>query len=228
MRMSCWSRRSVLATAILTALACAPPAHAALRSPQVPVSGTTLATFFASQSQSISVVGAQLDAQRFVQPAGSSFSVVLFSAPGSNVGIYNATSPSPALYTIYPGSASPGWSAIANFRSSPDRLVVNLFDASNNLQGTNTYPGADRTDFGFYSLFPGGTRYSEDGRNPAARAQMLVYNGTGVHTGAMWFVFEATAAAGGDYADAIFLVTMASAPVPAVPSSWSRMKALYK
>jgi hypothetical protein len=228
MRMPRWSRRSAFASAVLIALAAVPPAHAVLRSPQIPVSGTALTSFFASQFQAINVVGSQLDAQRFNVPAGGSVQVIPFGAPGANVGIYNALAPSPALYPVYPGAASPGWNAVATFRSTPDRVVVNLFDALNALQGTNTFLGADRTDFGFYSQFSASTWYSEDARNPAARAQMLAYNGTGSHTGSLWFVFEATAAAGGDFADAIFLVTMASAPVPVTPSSWSRMKTLYR
>jgi hypothetical protein len=218
----------VFVAVLITALASAPPAHAALRSPQIPVSGTALATFFASQVQAINVVGSQLDAQRFSLPAGGSFQVIPFAIPGANVGIYNAASPSPALYPIYPGAASPGWSAVASFRSTPDRVVVSLFDNTNAVVGNNTYLGADHTNFAFYSQFPGGTWYSEDARNPAARAQMLAYNGTGAHMGSMWFVFESTAAAGGDFADAIFLVTLASAPVPATTSNWNRVKALYR
>jgi len=228
MKVGYWPRRCVFVTGVITSLALAPLAQAALRSPQVPVSGSALSSFFASQVQAINVVGSQQDAQHFSLPAGASFQVIPFGAPGANVGIYNAGLPSPALYVMFPGAAASGWSSVASFRSTPDRVVVNLFDPSSAVQGTNTYLGADRTNFGFYSDFPGLTAYSEDARNPSARAQMLVYNGTGSHTGSQWFVFEATPAAGGDYADAIFLVTMASAPVPATTQSWNRVKALYR
>ena len=226
MTVGYWPRRFVFATFVLTAVAVASLAHAALRSPQVAVSGTALSAFFASQLQAINVVGSQQDAQRFSLPAGASFQAIPFGAPGANVGVYNASSPSPPLYQVFPGAVSPGWSSVASFRSTPDRLVVNLFDPTSAVPATNTYLGADRTNFGFYSDFPGLTAYSEDTRNPSARPQMLVYNGTGSKTGSQWFVFEATPAAGGDYADAIFLVTMASAPVPATSSSWNRVKAV--
>ena len=215
-----------MAIALLAAMATA--SHAALRSPQVPVSGTALQFFFASQIQAINVVGSQLDAQSFSVPAGGSFQVLPFGNPSANVGSYNAAVASPPLYLVYPGAATSGWSVVASFRSTPDRLIVNLFDALNTFQGTNTYFGADHTNFGFYSALPGGTWYSQDARNLAGRTQMLAYNGTGPRAGSLWLAFESTPAAGGDFADAIFLVTLASAPVPAAPSSWNRVKALFR
>ena len=218
--------RFAIAWALLAAMATT--SHAALRSPQVSVSGSALQSFFAAQIQAINVVGSQLDAQSFSVPAGGSFLVLPFGNPGANVGIYNAAVALPSLYLVYPGAASPGWSAVAGFRSTPDRVVVSLFDVFNTVQGTHTYLGADHTSFGFYSQLPGGASYSQDARNSAGRAQMLAYNGTGLRAGSLWFAFESTPAAGGDFADAIFLVTLASAPVPATPSSWNRVKALYR
>lgn len=225
-RLAATAPRSAMTVVLLAGMATT--SHAALRSPQVPVSGTALQFFFASQIQAINVVGSQLDAQTFSLPAGGSFQVLPFGNPSAPVGVYNAALASPALYQVYPGAASAGWSAVGSFRSLPDRLVVNLFDALNTFQGSNTYFGADRTDFGFYSVLAGGTSYSQDARNPGGRAQMLAYNGTGARAGSLWFAFESTPAAGGDYADAIFLVTLASAPVPATPSNWKRVKALFR
>ena len=236
MRITRWSRlatrpaataqRFARTAALLVALAST--SHAALRSPQVPVSGTALQSFFASQVQAINVVGSQLDAQTFSLPAGGSFQVIPFGTASTTVGIYNAAVASPPLYQVLPGAASPGWNAVASFRTLPDRLVVNLFDNTNAFVGTVSYLGADHTDFGFYSQLPGGTSYSQDARNPGGRAQMLAYNCTGARAGSMWFAFESTPATGGDFADAIFLVTLASAPVPASTSNWNRVKALFR
>ena len=78
MRMTRWSglaprlaasaSRSAVAVALLAAMVTT--SHAALRSPQVPVSGSALQFFFASQIQAINAVGSQLDAQSFSVLAG--------------------------------------------------------------------------------------------------------------------------------------------------------------
>ena len=202
-------------------------ASAAYRSPQVLVSGTALQSFFTSQGQLISVASAQLDAQRFNLAFGAPFQVLPILSPTAGIGVYNATPPSPPLYQVYPGAASPGWTAFASFQPT-DRLVVNLFDALNVLQGTITYVGADRTDFGFYASLPGGIAYSQDARNAGGRAQMLAFNGTGVRAGLTWFAFESTPGPGGDFADAVVLVNLTVAAVVATNSTWGRVKSLYR
>ena len=107
-------------------------------------------------------------------------------ATTTNFGAYNTAPASPPLYQIAPGAATPGWFEMASFRSGPARLVVNLFDATNSLQGTNTYVGADPSAFGFYDQGASGAFYTQDARNPGATARILAYNGTGSRAGWCW------------------------------------------
>lgn len=220
--------RWVVLVSLVGLLGSAPRAQAALRSPQVAVSGTALQTFFTSQLQAIGVVGSQLDLQRTSVPLGASIQVHVFAgAANANVGIYNASAASPPLYLMLTASAGPGWFSVASFRATPDRLIVNLFDNLSSFVGTNTYLGADRTDFGFYAQDLGGTFYSQDARNPSAAPRILAYAGTGARTGSTWFVCETGAGPGGDFADVIMLVDLGTPPVPTRSTSWSRVKTLY-
>lgn len=220
------SARLLLAT--LLSMTLASTALAAARSPQVPVSGTTLATFFAAQGQAIAVNSQQLDLQRTSVPASTGFGMRTFVGASVSHGIYNAAAIAPALYQVCPGAATMGWFSVAAFRAAPQRLVVNLFDASSTLQGNNVYLGADNTDFGFYEAGPGGTFYSQDARNAGGSARMLAFNGTGAFAGSTWLCTETGAGPGGDFADVITLVDLSLAPVPTRPSSWSRVKQLYR
>ncbi len=217
-----------LAAGLLLLAALASNAHAALRSPQVSVSGTALATFFASQGQAIDVNADQLDAQRFNLPALGTLHPRVFGPVAASFGAYNASALAPPLYELLPSAMLPGWFVTAGFRDAPVRLVVNLFDAQSALQGNNVYLGADRTDLGFYAQLPGGQAWSQDARNPAGRVLMLAYQGTGLHAGELWLACESTQATGGDYADAIALVDLSLGPVPIAKSSWGRMKALFR
>jgi hypothetical protein len=222
------SRPGVIATVVFATLAYALPAYAALRSPQVPVSGSALQSFFTAHGQSINVSAAQQDIQQFSIPISSSFQVQLFNA-SATFGAYNASDAVPALYQLMPGAASTGWFAEASFRTSPQRMVVNLFDVASTLQGTNTYLGADNTDLGFYVQdVVGGVFYTQDARNTGGAPHILVFNATGALAGSTWFACETSAGPGGDFADVIALVDLAFAPVPVATTSWSRVKGLYK
>ena len=66
-------RRFPLLMLVGLALCAAPPADAALRSPQVPVSGTALATFFASESQAINPATDQQELQQLSVAPGTNF-----------------------------------------------------------------------------------------------------------------------------------------------------------
>ena len=202
--------------------------QAALRSPQVPVSGTALQTFFTSQGQAINVNTDQLDLQTFSEPLGSGFQVLRFIDPNATLGAYNAAAVSPTLYLIFPGAASPGWFSMASFRASPDRLVVNLFDNNSAFVSTTTYIGADHTNFGLYAQMPSGLAFSQDSRDASGRPQMLAFDGTGVDAGFTWLAFEGTPGPGSDFADAVALVALGSGPVPAKAGSWARVKALFR
>jgi hypothetical protein len=219
-----------LSVVLLITLASA-TAHAGLRSPQVPVSGTALSTFFAAQGQTININTQQLDLQVMTVPALTNFQVNVFG-PGTtttSLGAYNTVPASPALYLIQPASATPGWYELAAFKNTPTRLVVNQFDATNAFQSASSFLGADPTAFGFYEQITGGaTYYSQDSRNPGAYAHVLAFNGTGTRVGWTWFACETGAGPGGDFADFIVLVNLAPSPVPVNQSTWGRLKALFR
>src|SRR5262245_16294094 len=149
-------RRVALAAMLFAASA----SHAALRSPQVPVSGTSLQAFFSSQGQAINAATDQLELQTTSFAASSTFEIDgnFPSNSSTTIGLYNAGAAVPALYQVWPGSATNGWFAIASFRTAPTRLVVTLFDASSAFQGSTTYLAGppDPTFMGIYVQQPAG------------------------------------------------------------------------
>ena len=217
-----WRARFVAMLALVTLPASL--AHAGLRSPQVPVSGTALATFFASQGQVINVT--RISSTCSWSADGTQ--VDMFGPVEATFGIYNAALAVPPLYLVAPGQATSGWFVVMSFRTAPVRVVVNLFDASSSLVGTTTYLGADRTDLGVYASSAGGTFYSQDERNPGGLARILAYAGTGVRAGSIWFVCETSEGPGGDFADAMWLAGVAPSPVPVVRTDWGRLKQLFR
>jgi len=222
--------KRLLSTALLLTLTAA-IAHAAARVPQVPVSGTALATFFASQGQTIDVNNQQLDLQTVNLSSTPGFESHTFGTELSNTfGGYNTALAVPPLYQIVPGSAATGWFSSTSFRTSPTRVVVNLFDASDAFQGSTTYLSGppDPSTFGFYVQSAGGVFYTQDVRNPGGTARILAYNGTGSRTGWTWFACETGAGPGGDYADYIALVNLSLAPVPALKTDWGTLKQRFR
>jgi hypothetical protein len=208
-------------------------AIAAPRAQQVPVSGTVLAAFFASQGQAINVSTDQLALQSLNVPAGSNFEVRTFGpqATATSVGTYNSNGSKktpPALYKVLAGATAPGWYAAASFRNGPNRLLVNLFDAQNVLQGTNTYQGANAASFGIYDTGPGGTFYLDDARNPGGAAKILAYSGTGSRAGWTWFACESSAGPGGDFADFVVAVNFGASTVPVMHTAWGELKARFR
>lgn len=222
-------RRHPLQLLLAGLLLIAPPAAAALRVPQVPVSGTALATFFASQGQAINPATDQQDLQTLSVAPGTSFDFIVQGPDAAaSAGVYNTLPASPPLYQVWPGAAANGWFAVCSFRVSPTRLVVNLFDAQSAFQGSTTYLGADPTAFGVHAQGAGGTVYLQDGRNPLGAARVLTFSGTGAHQGATWFAVETGSAAGGDFADLVLLVNLALAPVDVEQSNWGTVKHRFR
>jgi hypothetical protein len=206
---------------------------AAPRVPQVPVSGSALSTFFASQGQTIDVDTQQLDLQTLSVPPTAGFEVRVFGPElaTTTLGAYGTALASPPLYTIAPAAASTGWYEVAAFRTAPTRLVVSLFDAGDAFQGNTTYLAGppDPSAFGFYDQAAGGaTFYTQDVRNPSGEAKILAYNGTGARTGWTWFACETGAGPGGDYADFIALVNLSLAPVPVSHTDWGTLKQRFR
>ena len=207
-------------------------AFAAPRAQQVPVSGTALATFFASQGQAINVSTDQLNLQSLSVAAGTNFEVHSFGpqATATSVGTYNANGGKktpPALYTVLANAMASGWYATGSFRNGPNRLLVSIFDALNTLQGTNTYQGANAASFGIYDSGPGGTFYLDDTRNSGG-AKILAYSGTGSRAGWTWFACETSPGSGGDFADVVVAVNLNSSTVPVKQTAWGELKAMFR
>ena len=230
-----------LATMIIGSIALvafAGSASATLRSPQVVVNGGSLQGYLNSVGESINVLTDQQDIQRWQATVSnnSTFTIqveLAGNAASNTYGLYNASLAAPPLYQVFPGAATNGWFAVASFRTSPVRVIVNLFDASAALQGTNTYLGADRNDFGFYLQQPAGLGlvfYTQDARNPGSLAQMLTYAGTGINSGSWWLCFEDLDLAQGsdrDFDDAVLFLESVN-PTPVSKTTWGDLKARFK
>lgn len=210
-------------------------ASAALRVPQITVLGGGLQGYLNSADGGINVATDQNAAQRWAATVSnnSTFTVQIElagNAASNNIGIYNASAVAPALYQVFPGAASSGWFAVASFRNTPTRVIVNLFDASASLQGTTVYLGADRNDFGYYLSGPGGLFYTQDSRNAGSAAQALTYGGTGLNSGSWFLCFEDLPIGGGsdqDYDDAVLFLESVN-PTPVTKSSWGTLKSRFR
>lgn len=208
-------------------------AHAAPRTQQAPVSGTALATFFASQGQAINVSRDQLDLQTLSMAVGTAFEVHTFGpeASSTTLSAYNANGnkkTAPTTYALFPAATTPGWYTTGTFRSGPNRLVVNVFDGSRAMHGSNTFNGANSSNFALCNSGPNGTYYLEDARNTGSAPKILAYAGTGALAGWTWFACETSSGSGGDYADFITLVNLGAGTTPTTRTAWGQLKAMYR
>jgi hypothetical protein len=231
-------RVATILVALIALVAVAGSASAALRATQVVVNGGSLQGYLNSVGESINVLTDQQDIQRWQATVSnnSTFTIqveLAGNAASNTYGLYNASAGVPPLYQVFPGAATNGWFAVASFRTAPVRVVVNLFDASAALVGTNTYLGADRNDFGFYlQQAPGAgglTFYTQDVRNPGGLAQMLTYAGTGINSGSWWLCFEDLDPAQGsdrDFDDAVLFLESVN-PTPVNKTTWGSLKARF-
>jgi len=230
-------RLATIVGGVLALLTVVGTASGALRVPQVPVTGTVLQSYLNTADGGINVLTDQQAIQRWQVSTGGNANFTLqldlgpFSANDA-VGIYNASSASPALYQVFPGNASAGWNATVAFRTGPTRVLVSLFDAGGGFQGQTTYNGADQTNFGFYISSPGGTFYTEDFRNPGSAAQALTFAGTGVkNTGSWWLCFDDQQISGGpgdSSFDSAVLFLQAVNPTPVAHTTWGQLKARFR
>lgn len=230
------TRMAAIAGAIvLLGLAAASTAGAySLRIPQVTIgssSETTLQAYLNGVGESITVATDQADVQVLTTDVSGNVLFTLMleiagNANGNAIGIYNADQAIPTTFPVFPGSAGPGYFAVVSFQSGGN-LVVNLFNSSAGLVSSNSYGGVNASAFGFYLSGPGGTFYSEDGRNAAGVAQALMFAGTGVNFGQWWMAWEDQQAGDRDFNDAVLLLESV-APVPTQTKSWGGVKALYR
>jgi hypothetical protein len=218
-----------------TLVACAAPAAAFnLRSPQVSFNNVVLNAYFLGKGQAITTLGDQLDAQTWASTlsGNSTFTIMLERSVVDNmnsIGIYNTNDPNlvPALFQVFPGAATPGWHALAHF--SAGNLMVSLFDNMGAFQGQTTYYGVDPDYFGFYLQRQSVLFFSQDGRNPGGKPQMLTYAGTGNNWGTWWECFEDFPYNSGTSGFAGAVLSLESViPVPADVTTWGRLKSLYR
>ena len=201
------------------------------RSPQVPFFPTILQAYLNYMSESINVTTDQLDGQIWSTSVSgnASFTLMLEMTATSNansVGVYNATGVTPALFQVFPGTASAGWHAMAHFGSGS--LVVTLFDQNGFYMGQTNYTGVNEQQFGFYLQGPNGTFYSEDFRN-GGNPQVLTFAGTGRNFGDWWQCFEDSGylPATSDFDDAVLLL-QSVVPISTEAKSWTNVKGLYR
>jgi hypothetical protein len=221
---------SLLVLACLTA-----PAFALPRSPQVPVLGGSLQGYLNSVGESINVLTDQNSVQTWSTTVSNNSTFTLQielagNAPTNAIGIYNAGDVAPALYQVFPGAATNGWFATASFRASPARVVINLFDDLAGFQGSTTYLGANKDNFGYYLQNPTVLFYTQDARNPGGTAQALAFAGTGANFGQWWLCWEDLQVGGGsdqDYEDAVLFLESVN-PTPVSTTSWGQLKARFR
>jgi hypothetical protein len=216
-------------------LAFAVPASAALRSPQVAVSGSALQTYFTGIGESI-VVGSVQDATQVWQRTGSSTSGMTLMLQGSansgshTLGIYNPTLVSPALDAVCSGGSGLYSFSTVTFRPG-NQIVVNCFSDMGALLANATYSNISSSSFGFYLTGPAGTVYTQDWRNPGGKAQCLVYAGTGENAGNWWLCFEETSIQGGgsdqDFDDEVVILDSMTA-TPVSRTTWGSLKARFR
>jgi len=221
---------------VLVVISTAGVASAALRSPQVAITGDGLQMLLNSQGESIDAATQQQDIQVWATTTSNNSTFTLMmelssNAAGNTIGIYNGADASPALYQLFPGAATSGWFATASFRSAPLRLVVNLFDNTGAIQGTTTYLAGppSGSDFGFYLMGPGtggGTLYTQDARNPGARAYALAYAATGSNAGSWWLAFEDTIGES-DFCDELIFMESVN-PTPVSSTTWGQLKTRFR
>jgi len=215
---------------LLLVAAFASSAFAALRVPQVVLSDGTLQGYLNSVGESINAATDQEDAQRWASTVSSNSTFTIQMelgafAPSNTIGIYNASLAAPPLYQVFPGAATAGWFAVASFRTGPIRVVVNLFDNNAALQGTSTYLGADKNDFGFYLNSPNQLSWTQDYRNGLGEARALAYKGTGINSGSWWLAFEDWIDY--NYSDCVLFLESVN-PVPVSTTSWGQLKARFR
>ena len=207
------------------------------RAPQIPLQtgwdGISLQSYLNNKGESCDTHADQLDLQTWLAPVSGTARFALMMeiaghAPQNSIGIYNAGQATPTKYLVFPGGAVPGWYATCLF-SAPNNLQVKLYDANNLLQGTTNYSGVDLNNFGFYLQGPQGTFYSQDARNIHGRAQVITYAGTGAFAGKFWECFEDLpyGSSDADFQDSVLLLESV-APTPAMQSSWTTLKALFR
>lgn len=228
-------KRSI--TTLMALLFMAAPASAALRSPQVAVSGSSLQSFLTSVGESINV-GTQQDATQVWghTVSGSTGYTIMFQGSATTskhtIGMYNSSAlplGASSMFPLLDGSLGPQAFATATFRPG-NILVVNRFDAAANPISAQTFTGVNNNSFGFYVDFDNtsaaGLVCTQDYRNGGAGA--LTFAGTGGNLGTWWLCFDESAPAGdNDFDDEVIMLESVN-PTPVSSASWGELKARFR
>jgi len=204
-----------------------------LRVPQVHVNGGTLLGYLNGVGENIDVQADQRDVELLRGPSTNTTYTLQFEfagPPGNTVGIYNGHAVPGTLMPLFPTTATSSWFAVASWRSSPARVVINVFDASAALVGSTTFLGADRNAVGFCLTTPHATYFSQDALNPGGRPRALFYAGTGINSGSMWMTWEdGDAPADDDFDDCVvFMEGVFSGIVPVQRATWGELKSRFR
>jgi hypothetical protein len=203
------------------------------RIPQIVFNSASLQAYLTTNDGGINANTDQVDGQVWKSSVSGNATFTLMielagNAPQNAIGVYNtADPPNPPLFLVFPGAATAGWFATCHFGPG-GALTVLLYDQNAVQQGNTNYAGVNRNSFGFYLQGPGGTFYSQDGRN-GGNAQILTYLGTDANFGDWWECFEDMPWGVGDndFDDSVLLL-QSVVPTPAHATSWGRLKALYR
>ena len=222
-----------LALAALLALTFAAPVHAQYRSPQLPITGTTLQDLLNGAGQSIDVTTQQREATAFsgvyVTRPPTYFLVRPLRNPDDALAVFDAFAPWPStLYPICPAGLPPGWYTEVYFDDFPNRMVVNSYDQNGTLMGTASHPGLAVVPLAFATTGPGGVFTIYETRNPDLETHLLAYWATTAY--GTWLCAETRTAAGGgdfDFADAVFLLEGAIV-TPVRTTTWGTLKQRFR
>lgn len=241
---------SLVFVVLLAAAAALPaPASAALRNPQVALSGGNLQNLINSLNvEVIDVTQEQEDLQRWERNITGSGAFTLEielggNPSGTSIGVYNAVSDDNivpgALFEVFPPAAQEGWYVVAQFNLN-NTLDVTLFNGADVLQGVTHHDNVNVNNFGFYIQNGVNTGYGQDAVNDGDQARVLVFAGTGANNGGWFICFEEgpTPAISfdndavidpesQDFDDAILFVESVR-PVPARKSTWASLKSMYR
>ena len=223
----------VLLVALVASVAFTVPAHAALRSPQVPVVGGGLQAYLNSVGESINVNTDQDATQAWSHTVSgtTTYTIQFQSSPNAAIqqfGLYNASAIIPPLFFLMSGSVGPLGFSTATFKPG-NIVVVNRFDALGNFLSTTTFGGVDPTNFGFYLSVPAGTVFTQDARNPGGLARAITFKGTGANAGTWWLCWDepmASAPGDQDFDDLVVLLESVNT-TPVSKSTWGQVKARF-
>jgi len=239
---------TTLAFLIVALVASATFAHAALRSPQVPVIGGGLQAYLISVGETINVNTDQDATQTWSHTISgtTTYTIQFQSSPNAAIqqfGLYNASAVIPPLFFLLNGSVGPLGFSTATFKPG-NQLIVNRFDALANFLSTTTFGGVDPTNFGFYLSTQLGTVFTQDSRNPGGQARAITFQGTGQNAGTWWLCWDeplagapANVAAGApglvssggdqDFDDLVVLMESVN-PTPVTNTSWGQLKSRFR